>query len=52
MINLIKMFDPTIDYHIHQNEYDQSISTILNHGKFIMGPEIYQLETKLASFCS
>ncbi len=53
MINSIniKMFDPTIDYHTHQEEYDKAISTVLNHGRFIMGPEIQQLESQLSSFC-
>lgn len=47
----IKMYDPTIHYQNHKNEYDQAISTILNHGKFIMGPEIKDIESQLASFC-
>lgn len=47
----IKMYDPTIDYKNHKNEYDQAISTTLNHGRFIMGPEIKDVESQLASFC-
>lgn len=47
---MIKMFDPTIDYHLHEEEYNQAIHTILNHGKFIMGPEISQLENQLCQF--
>jgi len=46
-----KMFDPTIDYHNHKNEYDSAISTILNHGRFIMGPEVQQVESQLAAYC-
>lgn len=47
----IKMFDPTIDYHNHKNEYDSAISTILNHGIFIMGPEVREIESQLANYC-
>lgn len=44
------MFNPTLDYDIHKSEYDHNIHSILNHGKFIMGPEIYQLEAQLEKF--
>ncbi len=47
---MTKMFDPTKDYNIHKNEYDSNIQTILNHGKFIMGPEIHELESKLSTY--
>lgn len=48
---MIKMFDPTIDYKLHKNEYDSAIQSVLDSGMFIMGPEIKLLEEKLANFC-
>lgn len=44
------MFDPTKDYQIHKKEYDTNIQNILNHGKFIMGPEISSLESQLSKY--
>lgn len=52
MNSLIKMYDPTIDYKNHKDEYDYEISQILNSGKFIMGPQVYQIESKLSNFCN
>ena len=49
---MIKMFNPTTDYHNHKDEYDTSIFTIINHGHFIMGPEIQKVESQLTSFCN
>jgi len=33
-----------------RTEVDQRIATVLNHGQFIMGPEIAEFESKLADF--
>jgi len=33
-----------------ENELNDRISTVLTHGKFIMGPEVYELENKLADY--
>ncbi len=33
-------------------EIDAAISRVLEHGQFIMGPEVAKLETDLAAFCS
>tara|TARA_B100000579_G_C22773590_1_gene825367 strand:- start:70 stop:1182 length:1113 start_codon:yes stop_codon:yes gene_type:complete len=33
-----------------ENELNDRISTVLSHGKFIMGPEVYELENKLAEY--
>ena len=46
----VNMFDPTIDYNIHKKEYDNAISQVLNHGKFINGPEVKELEEKLSDY--
>lgn len=32
-------------------EIDAAIKRVLDHGVFIMGPEVYELEKELASFC-
>ena len=32
-------------------EIDQAIARVLEHGQFIMGPEIAELETRLSEFC-
>lgn len=29
---------------------DRNIAGVLNHGKYIMGPEVFELESKLAGF--
>ncbi len=34
-----------------RQELDQRLSTVLNHGKYIMGPEVKTLEDRLAKFC-
>ena len=33
-----------------RNKIDKRIKSVLNHGKYIMGPEVYELEDKLADF--
>jgi UDP-2-acetamido-2-deoxy-ribo-hexuluronate aminotransferase len=33
-----------------KNELDLRISTVLAHGKFIMGPEVFELEDRLSTF--
>ncbi len=34
-----------------RNEIDLAISKVLNHGQFIMGPEVEAFESKLVAFC-
>lgn len=45
---------PFIDLAIQQNtilpEIEKNIQTVLNHAKYIMGPEVKELESKLADF--
>ena len=38
-------------HHI-QNKIKNRIQNVLDHGKYIMGPEVYELEEKLASFAN
>ena len=33
-----------------KNEIDEGIARVLSHGKYILGPEVNELETKLASY--
>lgn len=46
---------PFIDLHMQQQRIrvglDAAIAKVLNHGIYIMGPEVTELEYKLASFC-
>ncbi|MGE0315514.1 MAG: DegT/DnrJ/EryC1/StrS family aminotransferase [Lautropia sp.] len=59
-------FDPTADdparaplpfvdlktpYRQRKTEIDGRIQTVLDHGQFIMGPEVAELESVLAAFC-
>ena len=46
----IQMYDPKREYAHHKEEIDKSIQTVLNHGIFINGPEIKELENKLNDF--
>lgn len=50
-VNLpINMYEPTRDYNIHKMEYQNAIDKVLNHGIFINGPEVRELETVLANY--
>ncbi|WP_035588031.1 DegT/DnrJ/EryC1/StrS family aminotransferase [Hippea jasoniae] len=42
----------TYQYNLYKNEIDKAIQHVLNHGKYIMGPEINELEEKLCEFTS
>jgi UDP-2-acetamido-2-deoxy-ribo-hexuluronate aminotransferase len=46
----IVMFDPRRHYRENQILYDQYFHKVLEHGKFIMGPEMKQLEDKLSGY--
>jgi UDP-2-acetamido-2-deoxy-ribo-hexuluronate aminotransferase len=49
-MNTIQMYDPKREYAHHKEEIDKSIQTVLNHGIFINGPEITELEKKLSIY--
>ena len=34
-----------------RNNINNRVDKVLNHGKYIMGPEVYELEEKLKCFC-
>lgn len=46
---------PLLDLHRQytsiESEIDEAIRKVLAHGKFIMGPEVKELESELASYC-
>ena len=46
----IQMYDPKIEYVNHKKEIDDAIQTVLNHGLFINGPEVTELENNLANY--
>ena len=46
----MQFIDLKKQYHLIESEVLASIKQVLDHGQYIMGPEIEQLETKLAQF--
>ncbi len=46
----INMYDPTREYKEHQQDIDKAIQEVLNHGRFINGPEVKELEANLAKY--
>ena len=50
MSEMIQMYDPKREYRQHKLEIDTAIQTVLNHGLFINGPEVKNLEPRLAEF--
>jgi dTDP-4-amino-4,6-dideoxygalactose transaminase len=47
---MIQMNDLLMQYNILKSEIDSNIKKVLEHGKFIMGPEVYELEKELAQY--
>ena len=35
-----------------KSSVEKRLSSILNHGAYIMGPEVFELEEKLADYCN
>ena len=46
----IQMYDPKREYQSHKKTIDSAIATVLNHGLFINGPEVKQLEAALRDY--
>ena len=46
----MQFIDLAQQQHIIRKKLDQRISDVLDHGKYIMGPEVYELEEKLADY--
>jgi UDP-2-acetamido-2-deoxy-ribo-hexuluronate aminotransferase len=47
---MIQFIDIGAQYKILKKDIDDNIQKVLNHGKFIMGPEISELENKLSEY--
>ena len=47
----MQFIDLKAQYQALQDGIDQRIKQVLEHGKFIMGPEVVELEERLADFC-
>lgn len=46
----MEFFDIKQQYRLYKPQIDAAIQQVLNHGQFIMGPEVKQLELALADF--
>lgn len=46
----MEFIDLKTQYHLYKTAIDERIHKVLDHGHFIMGPEIAELETELAKF--
>ena len=44
------MYDPKREYNENKTEIDNAIQRVLNHGLFINGPEVKELEKKLSDY--
>jgi len=47
---LIQMYDPKREYNEKRDLINKAIQNVLNHGLFINGPEVKELESKLANY--
>ena len=47
---MIQFIDIGAQYKILKKDIDDNIQKVLNHGKYIMGPEIFELENKLSEY--
>jgi len=46
----MQFIDLAAQYQHLKDKIDNRIQTVLNHGKYIMGPEVFELEDKLAEY--
>ncbi len=47
----MKFFDPTAQFRTIEKDIRDAIEQVLQHGQFIMGPEVEILERQLAEYC-
>ncbi len=47
----VPLLDLSRQYAYLKPELDEAVIKVLTHGKFILGPEVSELETKIASLC-
>ena len=50
MSEKIQMYDPKREYRQHKKDIDHSINNVLQHGIFINGPEVKELENRLSEY--
>lgn len=50
MSSMIQMYDPKREYQSHKKDIDEGIQKVLDHGIFINGPEVKELEEKLSKY--
>jgi len=50
MSDMIQMYDPKREYRNHKTDIDAAIHKVLDHGIFINGPEVAQLEQTLSEY--
>lgn len=50
MTETLQMYDPKREYQTYKKEIDGAIQTVLDHGLFINGPEVKELEKQLKSY--
>jgi len=48
----VPLLDLKRQYVTIKDELDQAIQKVMDHGRFILGPEVSQLEEKIASMCT
>nr|WP_309567484.1 DegT/DnrJ/EryC1/StrS family aminotransferase [Coxiella-like endosymbiont] len=47
---MIKFIDLNQQYRLIKSTVDKNIQTVLDHGQYIMGPEVEELEQRLAKW--
>lgn len=47
----IEFVDLKAQYAAYKQEIDEAVQTVMDHGRFIMGPEVGRLEKALSDFC-
>jgi len=50
MSQTLQMYDPKREYNSHKESIDIAINNVLNHGLFINGPEVRELEASLKEY--
>ena len=51
IMNSIQFIDLKAQQNSIRNQIDAAIKRVLDHGIYIMGPEVFELEEQLAAFC-
>ena len=46
----MQMYDPKREYNQHKHDIDNAISNVMEHGIFINGPEVKEIEEKLSKY--